>query len=100
MAIDGTIIQAERTAEGALVRLGPRKAAPYLTQGGEICEPAPSPTGVAALRIVGATWVPHVGDHVWGGSEDVTIESGGVSFPYRRRGYSRLVEGWGPNQSK
>lgn len=37
---------------------------------------------------------PLVGDELWSTGSMVSIESGGVSFPYRRNGYSRLIQDW------
>ena len=94
MAIDGIITQSKWSPFGVRIHLGPRKPRPYLAQTGDVAIPSANPVGQEWLDIQDATWQPHIGDEVWGGSDRVFIVSGGVSFPYRRVGYTRLVQDW------
>ncbi|GAB2959108.1 hypothetical protein GCM10027048_27940 [Hymenobacter coalescens] len=94
MALDAVITAATRTEEGVVIELGPRPATTYLNGNGEVVYSPASIPGQPRLLIPGATWQPHVGDTVWGGAVAVRIESGGISFPYRREGYGKLIQDW------
>lgn len=94
MALDGVITHTQHTSEGVCITLGPRPAHEYVAQDGSIAYSPPSTAGQTSMTIVAASFEPHVGDMVWGGANSATIESGGISFPYRREGYGKLFEAW------
>lgn len=94
MALDGIITAVRPHAEGIEIDLGPRPAGEYRGEGGELVYSPASIPGQPRMVIVQPTVEPHVGDQLWGGSRSVRLESGGISFPYRRKGYTRLVQDW------
>ena len=103
MALDGVITHTQRTNEGVRITLGPRPAHDYVAHDGDIATSPESIPGQPQMLIVGATFEPHVGDQIWGSANSAKIESGGISFPYRREGYGKLVEEWpkaAPAQAK
>ena len=94
MALDAIITATRPHAEGIEIELGPRPAGEYMSQGGELAYSPASIPGQDKMVIVNPTWTPHVGDQLWGGSRSAVLESGGISFPYKRQGYTRLVQDW------
>jgi hypothetical protein len=94
MALDGVITKVESSAEGVRVTLGSRPAQNYMSHDGQVVHDTESIPGQSSLLIVGASFEPHIGDKVWGGAGEATIESGEISFPYLREGYGKLVEAW------
>ena len=94
MALDGRITKTERVPEGVRITLGPREAFDYVAENGEIARSYESIPGQSSMLIVDATFEPLVGDLIWGGADLVEINSGGIPFPYRREGYTKLIENW------
>ncbi len=95
MAIDALISAVEPHEHGVLLRLAPREGQAYVAADREtIVNPSDSIPGQPTFILLAPSWAPHVGDAIWGGACTVTIESGGISFPYRRVGYTRLIEEW------
>ncbi len=95
MAIDALISAVEPHEHGVLLRLAPREGQAYVAADGEtLVNPSDSIPGQSELVLLGPRWTPHVGDAIWGGSSKLVIESGGISFPYRRVSYRSLIEDW------
>lgn len=95
MALDGVIQHVEDHPDGLALLLAPRAAEhTWSVEADAILAGHDSIPGQTKLIIESPTWRPHVGDQVWGGAGRVTIESGGISFPYVRKGYTRLQQSW------
>lgn len=94
MAFDALITATEVHAEGIKLFLGPQPAQDSCTPDGDPCRNPASTPGQPWVVLVNPRWTPYVGDILWGGSDSACIESGGISFPYHRRG-CRLYENWG-----
>lgn len=83
MALDARITDVVPYAGGATIVLEDRDS-----QAG--------PAGQPRMEILNPTVLPLAGDVIWGGSESAYIVSGGVEYPYRRVGYTKLVQDWEP----
>lgn len=84
MSLDGKITHIEKKGADICLTLGPRKM-----DNGSLSTP-----GQPEQVIKNATVLPCIGDELWGGSGSVLIESSGISFPYKRKGYIQLVQDW------
>lgn len=93
MSIDAVIVSVEQIEGATRLHLGPNPARQIVVDG-EIIHIGESITGQPKLDILNATWQPYVGDIIWGGSSFVIINSGGIDFPYRRQGYTKIVQSW------
>ena len=81
MALDARIVDVVEYTGGITITLEDR-------------EKGSNERGQNRMEILNPTVVPRAGDLLWGGADSVTLESGGVEFPYVREGYTKLRQGW------
>jgi hypothetical protein len=62
----------------------------------EARDPKDGPAGQPRLEILNPTIVPEVGATIWGGAGFALINTGGMELPYKREGYTKLVQDWEP----
>ena len=94
MAIDGQIISTEKVENGVQIEIASRPANCYITERGDLVYSPQSTAGQSKMIIKNATFEPKIGDTIWGGSNSVFINSGGMDFPYKRELYTTLIQNW------
>lgn len=58
--------------------------------------PGSNEAGQPRMEILNPTIVPEIGATIWGGAGFAEINTGGMTLPYIREGYTKLRQGWEP----